>query len=189
MTLPPRRALTSRPVASQSAGQSEHDARASGCREWVWPRRNHSLAHRADSPALCVGLLTPHSSPTAGLQGVGETCGQQAEPFGRRTGHSFRLVEAVHQVAADFVLLQEHGDRLSRVDEGRALAAALGVGRQCLLQLIGQSEVIDDQSALLVADDAAHSGDGNAGKPSSFRNALCFPVAVLIASSISTNSP
>ena len=92
-------------------------------------------------------------------------------------------------VASQAANQSEHGDRLSRVDDGRALAAALGVGRQCLFQLIGQSEVIDDQSALLVADDADHSGDGNAGKPSSFRNALCFPVAVLIASSISTNSP
>ncbi len=72
---------------------------------------------------------------------------------------------------------------------GGALAAAFGVGRQCLLQLIGQSEVIDDQSALLVADATAHSGDGNAGKPSSFRNTLCFPVADLIASSIPTNLP
>ena len=66
----------------------------------------------------------------------------------------------MHQVAADFVLLQQHGDRLSRVDDGGALASALGVGRQCLLQLIGQSQVIDDQPALLVAEDSVHAGDG-----------------------------
>ena len=59
------------------------------------------------------------------LQDVFLTGGQQAEPFGRRAGHPFRPVEAVHQVAADFVLLQQHGDRLSRVDDGRALAAGL----------------------------------------------------------------
>ena len=52
------------------------------------------------------------------LQDVFLTGGQQAEPFGRRTGRPFRPVEAVHQVAADFVLLQQHGDRLSRVDDG-----------------------------------------------------------------------
>lgn len=95
----------------------------------------------------------------------------------------------MHQVAADFVLLQQHGDRLSRVDDGRALAAALGVGRQRLLQLIGQSEVIDDQPTLLVAEDAVHAAYGNAGKPSCSKNRLCFPVAVLIAISISTSSP
>jgi hypothetical protein len=33
---------------------------------------------------------------------------------------------------------------------------------------------------------AFHSATGNAGKPSSFRNALCFAVAVWIAPSIST---
>ena len=56
-------------------------------------------------------------------------------------GHPFRPVEALHQVAADFGLLQQHGDRLSRVDDGRALAAALGVVRERLVQLIGQSEL------------------------------------------------
>ncbi len=33
------------------------------------------------------------------------------------------------------------------------------------------------------------SGHGNKGRPSSFRNALCFPVADLIASSIFFSSP
>ena len=56
MTLPPRRALTSLPVASQSAGQN----------------------------VLCVGLLTPHSPPTAGLQWFGETFGP-AQQRGRET--------------------------------------------------------------------------------------------------------
>ena len=100
------------------------------------------------------------SLPVFLLQDVFLTGGQQAEPFGRRAGHPFRPVEAVHQVAADFVLLQPHGVRLSRVDDGRALAAALGVGGQRLLQLIGQSEVIDDQPALLVAEDSVYASDG-----------------------------
>ncbi len=46
------------------------------------------------------------------------------------------------------------------------MAAALGAGGQRLLQLIGQSEEVDDQPALLVAEDAVHAvhavhaGDG-----------------------------
>ena len=51
MTLPPLRALTSRPVASQVASQSEHDARASGCREWVWP--NATTRSRVVLTVLC----------------------------------------------------------------------------------------------------------------------------------------
>ena len=38
-------------------------------------------------------------------------------------------------------------------------AAALGVGRQRLLQRIGQSEVIDDQPARLVAEHAVYTSD------------------------------
>lgn len=37
---------------------------------------------------------------------------------------------------------------------------ALGVGRQRLLQQIGESESIDDQPTLLVAEDAVHASDG-----------------------------
>ena len=49
---------------------------------------------------------------------------------------------------------------LRRVDARIAFAAALGVGRERLLQLIGEAEVIDDQAAGLVAEDAVHARDG-----------------------------
>ena len=45
------------------------------------------------------------------------------------------------------------------------------------------------RTSWLVADDAVQSGYGKSGIPSSFRNALCFSVAFLIALSIPTNSP
>ena len=41
-----------------------------------------------------------------------------------------------------------------------ALAAALGVGGERLLELIGEAEVIHHQPAGLVAEDAVHAGDG-----------------------------
>jgi hypothetical protein len=43
---------------------------------------------------------------------------------------------------------------------GFALAAALGVGGERLLELIGEAEVIHHQAAGLVAEDAVHAGDG-----------------------------
>jgi hypothetical protein len=43
---------------------------------------------------------------------------------------------------------------------GFALAAALGVGDERLLELIGEAEVIHHQPAGLVAEDAVHAGDG-----------------------------
>lgn len=61
---------------------------------------------------------------------------------------------------ADFLVLQQQGNRLSGVDNGRALGAALGVGRQHQIQLLGLSEKIDDQPARLVAEDSVHAGDG-----------------------------
>ena len=41
-----------------------------------------------------------------------------------------------------------------------ARAAALGVGRQRLLQLVGEAEVVDHQPAGLVLEHAVHPGDG-----------------------------
>ena len=71
-----------------------------------------------------------------------------------------RPVEAVEDVAADLVLLQHDGDGFLLVDGRLARAAALGVGGQRLLQLVGKAEVIDDQAAGLVLEDAVHAGDG-----------------------------
>ena len=61
-----------------------------------------------------------------------------------------RPVEAVEEPAADLVLLQHHGDRFLLVDRGLARAAALRVGRERLLQLVGEPQVVDDQPARLV---------------------------------------
>ena len=69
-------------------------------------------------------------------------------------------VEAVHHVAGDAVFLQHHGDGLRGVEGRVALSAALGVGDERLLELIGEAEVIHHQSAGLVAKDAVHTGDG-----------------------------
>ncbi len=70
-----------------------------------------------------------------------------------------RPVEAVEQAAADLVLLQHQRDRLGLIDRRLAGAAALGVGRQRLLQLVGEAEVVDDQAAGLVLEDAVHARD------------------------------
>ncbi len=69
-------------------------------------------------------------------------------------------VEAVEDAAADLVLLQHERDGLLLVDRRVALAAALGVRVQGLLELVGEAQVVDDQAAGLVAEDAVHAGDG-----------------------------
>ena len=62
--------------------------------------------------------------------------------------------------ATNLVLLQHDGDGLFLVDRRLSGAAALGVGGEGLLQLVGEAEVIDDQAAGLVLEDAVHAGDG-----------------------------
>ena len=51
-----------------------------------------------------------------------------------------------------------HG--LRSVDARAALTSALGVGRERLLQLVGQAEVIDHEAARLVLEDTVHAGNG-----------------------------
>ena len=80
------------------------------------------------------------------------SCGRARDPR--------RPVEAVEQAAADLVLLQHDRDGLGLVDGGLARAAALGVGRQRLLQLVGQAEVVHHQPAGLVLEDPVHPRDG-----------------------------
>ena len=58
------------------------------------------------------------------------------------------------------MLLQHDGDGLLLVDGRLAGAAAVGVVGQGPLQLVGEPEVIDDQPAGLVLEDAVHAGDG-----------------------------
>ena len=52
------------------------------------------------------------------------------------------------------MFLQHHGDGLRGVEGWVALASALGVSDERLLELIGEAEVIHRQAAGLVAEDA-----------------------------------
>ena len=70
----------------------------------------------------------------------------QGEAFGGFAGGPLVPVEAVHQIAGDAVFLQHHGDGLRGVEGRVPLAAALGVGDERLLELIGESEVISAAS-------------------------------------------
>ncbi len=84
----------------------------------------------------------------------------EREAFGGFAAGPLVPVEAVHQVAGDAVFLQHHGDGLGGVEGRVPLTAALGVGDERLLELIGEAEVIHHQSAGFVAKDAVHAGDG-----------------------------
>ena len=86
--------------------------------------------------------------------------GQQVEALLGRAGRPDGPVEAVQQPAADVVLLLHDGDRFGLVDGGAAGAAALGVGGERLLQVLGQAQVVDDEAAGLVLEDAVDAGDG-----------------------------
>ena len=71
-----------------------------------------------------------------------------------RSGRPEGPVEAVQQPAADIVLFQHDGDGFRLVDGGAAGAAALRVGGERLLQVLGQTQVVDDEAAGLVLEDA-----------------------------------
>ena len=77
---------------------------------------------------------------------------QQAQPFPRRAGSSRGAVETVKQGAADLVLFQHHRHRLALIERGTSGAAALGVGRERPLELVGEPEIIDDEAARLVPE-------------------------------------
>jgi hypothetical protein len=86
--------------------------------------------------------------------------GDESEALGRCAGRPLGPREAAHHVASDAVLLQHHGDGLLGVVARIALASALGVVGEGLFELIGEAEVIDHESAGLVAEDAVNAGDG-----------------------------
>lgn len=84
----------------------------------------------------------------------------EREPLGGLAPGPRRPVEAMQQIAGDAVLLQHHGNGLSRVEGRVTLAAALRVNRQRLLELFGKTEVIRHKPAGLVAEDAVHPRNG-----------------------------
>ena len=86
--------------------------------------------------------------------------GQQTEALCRRALDPYVPFEAVEQSAADLVLLQHRPDRLLLVQRGLPRAAALCIRCQRPLQFVGQSQVIDDQSARLVPEHAVNPRDG-----------------------------
>ena len=73
--------------------------------------------------------------------------GDEGEALGGLAGGPLVPVEAVHQVAGDAVFLQHHGDGLRGVKGRVPLAAALGVGDERRLELIGKAEIIYHQTA------------------------------------------
>ena len=91
---------------------------------------------------------------------------QQAQPLLRRTRDPRGAVEAVEQPAADVELLQHDCDRLALIECRPSGAAALGVGRERPLQLVGEPEIVDDEAARLVPEHAVDA-----------RNRLHQPVA------------
>ena len=82
----------------------------------------------------CGQLGDGHAAAALARRSVGlRTCscagGSSASRCAGVAGEQGRLVEAVEHVAADLVLLQQHGDGLGLVDRRLARAAALGVRR------------------------------------------------------------
>ena len=85
---------------------------------------------------------------------------QQVQALLGRAGCPEGPVETVQQSAADVVLFLHDGDGFRLVDGSAAGAAALGVGGERLLQVLGQTQVVDDEAAGLVLEDAVDTGDG-----------------------------
>lgn len=74
--------------------------------------------------------------------------------------HRALPIRAAQHVASDAVHLQHHSDGLLGVVGGIAHSAALGVSGEGVFELIGETEVIDDEAAGFVPKDAVHAGDG-----------------------------
>ena len=110
--------------------------------------RLRELTHDGDEALLAV-LLSEHM-----LLGGG----QQLQPLSRAAGPR-RPVEAVEDAAADLVLLDHQRNSLVLVDGRAAVAAALRVRREGLLELVRESEVVDHQAAGLVLEHAIDAGD------------------------------
>ena len=86
--------------------------------------------------------------------------GQQAQARGGIAAGPGGPVETMEETAADVELFQEDGDGLGLVDGRLPLAAALGIGGERAAQGVGQAEIIHDQAAGLVLEDAVDAGDG-----------------------------
>jgi hypothetical protein len=65
----------------------------------------------------------------------------------------------VEEATADLVLAEHERHGLGLVDRRPAGAAALRVRRERRLELLGEAEVVDDEAARLVPEDAVHPGD------------------------------
>ena len=64
-----------------------------------------------------------------------------------------------NRAATDLVLLQHHRDRFRLVERGLPRAAALGVGRERALELVGEAQIVDDEAARLVPEHPVDAGD------------------------------
>ena len=84
---------------------------------------------------------------------------QQRKAFLCRAGRPPGAIEPVEQIATDLVLLQHHGYRFALVERGLPGATALGVGRERALQLMRESEVVDDQAAGFVPEHPVDARD------------------------------
>ncbi len=153
--------------SSSSSGRASPGARLASTARTAWKKPTSSRMRSASSCGTasanaCDSSLTARtqrSLPSSCARMCSCAGGQQAEPLLRRAGRPLRPVEAVEEAAADLVLLQHHGDGLVLVERRLARAAALGVGGQRLLQLVGQAQVVHHQPAGLVLEHAVDARD------------------------------
>ncbi len=116
-------------------------ARAKACDSSVTARSRRSL------PSSCARMCScAAGSSESRCRGVPVVQRDQSKPWKRPQQTSY--FSSITATASAWSM------------RGLAGAAALGVGRQRLLQLVGEAEVVDDQPARLVLEDAVHAGDG-----------------------------
>src|ERR1051325_460806 len=77
------------------------------------------------------------------LQDVFLCAGSEGHLFRWCSGPPLRPVEAVHHATRDFVFLLHDGDCFRGVDARTTFASTLCVSRERVLQLIGETEVIN----------------------------------------------
>ena len=90
------------------------------------------------------------------------------EAIARRAAEEEAVVEVAEGVAAELQLLEHGGDGLvhlelvvgDRFGGGGAVGAVDDVGAEGGLEVVGQTEVVDDEAAGLVVEDAVDAGDG-----------------------------
>ena len=111
--------------------------------------RLRELAHGGETAVLAVVLL----------EDVFLGGGQDTEALLRRAGLPLGPVETVEEAAADFMLLEHDSNRLFLIERRPARATAFGVGRQGLLQLVSQTQVINDQPTRFVLEHPVDPSD------------------------------